>query len=64
MEAVSGAGDGTAAGAGPSAGVMPDRNLALLGDIERRWLVTGALLTAGYFTLIPNRMLGGWLWSG
>jgi uncharacterized membrane protein len=28
-----------------------------------RALVTGALLTAGYFTLIPNRMLGGWLWS-
>jgi hypothetical protein len=25
--------------------------------------VTGALLTAGYFTLIPNRMLGGWLWN-
>ena len=28
-----------------------------------RGLVTGALLTAGYFTLIPNRMLGGWLWN-
>ncbi|MCA6115888.1 hypothetical protein J6524_13450 [Bradyrhizobium sp. WSM 1738] len=28
-----------------------------------RGLITGALLTAGYFTLIPNRMLGGWLWS-
>jgi uncharacterized membrane protein len=28
-----------------------------------RGLVTGALLTAGYFTLIPSRMLGGWLWS-
>ncbi len=28
-----------------------------------RGLVTGALLTAGYFTLIPNRMLGGWLWG-
>lgn len=28
-----------------------------------RWLVTGALLTAGYFTLLPNRMLGGWLWG-
>jgi uncharacterized membrane protein len=29
-----------------------------------RGLVTGALLTAGYFTLIPNRMLGRWLWNG
>jgi uncharacterized membrane protein len=28
-----------------------------------RGLVTGALLTAGYFTLIPSRMLGGWLWN-
>ena len=28
-----------------------------------RGLVTGALLTAGYFTLIPNRMLGSWLWG-
>jgi uncharacterized membrane protein len=28
-----------------------------------RGLVTGALLTAGYFTLIPNRMLGRWLWN-
>jgi uncharacterized membrane protein len=28
-----------------------------------RGLVTGALLTAGYFTLIPNRILGGWLWG-
>ncbi|MCV0395715.1 MAG: DUF2306 domain-containing protein [Rhizobiaceae bacterium] len=28
-----------------------------------RWLVTGALLAAGYFTLIPGRMLGGWLWG-
>jgi uncharacterized membrane protein len=28
-----------------------------------RGLVTGALLTAGYFTLLPNRMLGGWLWA-
>jgi uncharacterized membrane protein len=28
-----------------------------------RGLVTGALLTAGYFTLVPSRMLGGWLWS-
>jgi uncharacterized membrane protein len=28
-----------------------------------RGLVTGALLTAGYFTLIPGRMLGGWLWE-
>lgn len=28
-----------------------------------RWLVTGALLTAGYFTLMPNRILGGWLWG-
>jgi uncharacterized membrane protein len=28
-----------------------------------RGLVTGALLTAGYFTLIPNRILGGWLWN-
>jgi uncharacterized membrane protein len=28
-----------------------------------RGLVTGALLTAGYFTLMPNRMLGGWLWG-
>jgi uncharacterized membrane protein len=27
-----------------------------------RWLVTGALLTAGYFTLLPSRILGGWLW--
>ncbi len=28
-----------------------------------RGLVTGALLTAGYFTLMPNRILGGWLWA-
>lgn len=28
-----------------------------------RWLVTGALLTAGYFTLLPSRILGGWLWN-
>jgi uncharacterized membrane protein len=28
-----------------------------------RGLVTGALLTAGYFTLIPGRTLGGWLWG-
>jgi uncharacterized membrane protein len=28
-----------------------------------RGLVTGALLTAGYFTLIPSRTLGGWLWN-
>jgi uncharacterized membrane protein len=28
-----------------------------------RGLVTGALLTAGYFTLIPSRVLGGWLWN-
>jgi uncharacterized membrane protein len=28
-----------------------------------RGLVTGALLTAGYFTLLPNRILGGWLWG-
>lgn len=28
-----------------------------------RGLVTGALLTAGYFTLIPGRMLGDWLWN-
>lgn len=28
-----------------------------------RGLVTGALLTAGYFTLLPSRMLGGWLWG-
>lgn len=27
-----------------------------------RWLVIGALLTAGYFTLLPSRILGGWLW--
>ena len=28
-----------------------------------RGLVAGALLTAGYFTLIPDRILGGWLWN-
>jgi uncharacterized membrane protein len=28
-----------------------------------RGLVTGAFLSAGYFTLIPNRMLGDWLWN-
>ena len=28
-----------------------------------RGLVTGALLIAGYFTLIPNWMLGDWLWG-
>ncbi len=28
-----------------------------------RGLVTGALLTAGYFTLLPSRDLGGWLWG-
>jgi uncharacterized membrane protein len=28
-----------------------------------RGLVTGALLVAGYFTLIPGRMLGEWLWG-
>jgi uncharacterized membrane protein len=28
-----------------------------------RILVTAALLIAGYFTLIPTRMLGMWLWS-
>lgn len=28
-----------------------------------RGLVTGALLTAGYFTLIPGRMPGEWLWG-
>lgn len=28
-----------------------------------RGLVTGALLIAGYFTLIPGRMLGNWLWN-
>ena len=28
-----------------------------------RGLVTGALLAAGYFTLIPSRILGGWLWN-
>jgi uncharacterized membrane protein len=28
-----------------------------------RGLVTGALLTAGYFTLMPGRTLGGWLWD-
>jgi uncharacterized membrane protein len=27
-----------------------------------RGLVTGALLAAGYFTLMPGRILGGWLW--
>lgn len=29
-----------------------------------RGLVTAALLAAGYFTLLPTRMLGGWLWGG
>jgi uncharacterized membrane protein len=28
-----------------------------------RGLVTGALLAAGYFTLVPSRVLGGWLWG-
>lgn len=28
-----------------------------------RGLVTGALLIAGYITLLPGRMLGGWLWG-
>jgi uncharacterized membrane protein len=28
-----------------------------------RGLVTGALLAAGYFTLLPSRMLGGWLYD-
>ena len=28
-----------------------------------RGLVTGALLAAGYFTLLPSRMLGGWLYN-
>jgi uncharacterized membrane protein len=28
-----------------------------------RSLVTGALLIAGYFTLMPGRILGGWLWG-
>ena len=28
-----------------------------------RWLVAGALLAAGYFTLIPGRLLGAWLWN-
>jgi uncharacterized membrane protein len=26
-------------------------------------IITGALLIAGYFTLIPGRLLGGWLWG-
>jgi uncharacterized membrane protein len=28
-----------------------------------RGLVTGALLAAGYFTMLPSRMLGGWLFN-
>lgn len=28
-----------------------------------RGLITGALLIAGYFTLLPTRMLGHWLWG-
>lgn len=28
-----------------------------------RGVVTGALLAAGYFTLLPSRMLGQWLWG-
>ena len=29
-----------------------------------RLIVTGALLIAGFFTLLPSRLLGAWLWGG
>ncbi len=33
-------------------------------SIAVRSTIAGALLIAGYFTLLPSRMLGGWLFGG